>query len=125
MASSSEKGKEIGIVLTALVGASIPVIVRHEVAPASVSLSHLDLIKNGAASVLALQFNRAGNSSVYGDLEVVFTSQGGAEQLIGRAGPRGLACDLPRAPRSGRHVVGRRHARAALSRTRHRARMRS
>jgi P pilus assembly chaperone PapD len=79
------KDKEIGIVLTALVGASIPVIVRHEVAPASVSLSHLDLVKNGAAPLLALQFDRTGNSSVYGDLAVAFTPQGGAEQVIGRA----------------------------------------
>jgi len=79
------KDKQIGIVLTALVGASIPVIVRHEVAPASVSLSHLELVKNGAAPMLALQFDRTGNSSVYGDLAVVFTPQGGAEQAIGRA----------------------------------------
>jgi P pilus assembly chaperone PapD len=79
------KDKQIGIVLTALVGASIPVIVRHEVAPASVSLSHLDLVKNGAAPLLALQFDRTGNSSVYGDLAVGFTPQGGAEQVIGRA----------------------------------------
>ena len=79
------KDKEIGIVLTALVGASIPVIVRHEVAPASVSLSHLELVKTAAAPMLALQFDRTGNSSVYGDLAVVFTPQGGAEQVIGRA----------------------------------------
>ena len=78
------KDKQIGIVLTALVGASIPVIVRHEVAPASVSLSHLELVKNGAAPMLALQFNRTGNSSVYGDLAVVFTPHGGVEQVIGR-----------------------------------------
>jgi P pilus assembly chaperone PapD len=86
-ATSVEAGKEneIGIVLTALVGASIPVIVRHEVAPASVSLSHLELVKNGAAPLLALQFDRTGNSSVYGDLAVVFTPQGGAEQVVGRA----------------------------------------
>lgn len=79
------KDKEIGITLTALVGASIPVIVRHEVAPASVSLSRLELVKNGAAPLLALQFDRTGNSSVYGDLAVAFTPQGGAEQVIGRA----------------------------------------
>jgi P pilus assembly chaperone PapD len=86
-ASSVEPGKEkeIGIVLTALVGASIPVIVRHEVAPANVALSHLELLKNGAAPLLALQFDRSGDSSVYGDLAVVFTPQGGAGQVVGRA----------------------------------------
>lgn len=86
-ATSVEAGKEkeIGITLTALIGASIPVIVRHEVAPAGVSLSHLDLLKNGASPLLALQFDRTGNSSVYGDLAVAFTPQGGAGQVIGRA----------------------------------------
>ena len=86
-ATSVEPGKEkeIGIVLTALVGASIPVIVRHDVAPAGVGLSHLELLKNGAAPLLALQFDRSGNSSVYGDLAVTFTPQGGPGQVVGRA----------------------------------------
>ena len=35
--------------------------------------------------MLTLQFERTGNSSVYGDLAVAFTPQGGAEQVIGRA----------------------------------------
>lgn len=77
-------GKEIGITLTALVGASIPVIVRHEVEPASVSLSHLAYLKSPQPTV-TLQFDRSGNSSVYGDLAVGFTPQGGAEQVIARA----------------------------------------
>ncbi|WLI90871.1 molecular chaperone [Massilia sp. R2A-15] len=89
------KDKEIGIVLTALVGASIPVIVRHEVEPATVSLSHLELLKAPAAPqpTLALQFDRAGNSSVYGDLAVGFTPNGGAEKIIARA--NGLAVYNP------------------------------
>jgi hypothetical protein len=79
--------KEIGIVLTALVGASIPVIVRHEDTVASVSLSHLELQQAGtpAQPVLSLQFDRTGNRSVYGDLAVSFTPQGGAEQPVGKA----------------------------------------
>lgn len=88
-ATSVEPGKEkeIGIVLTALVGASIPVIVRHEVAPASVGLSHLELQKTPGTQkpVMAFQFDRSGNSSVYGDLAVMFTPQGGAEQVLARA----------------------------------------
>jgi P pilus assembly chaperone PapD len=88
-ATSVEPGKEkeIGIVLTALVGASIPVIVRHEVAPASVSLSHLELQKAPGTQkpVMAFQFDRAGNSSVYGDVAVIFTPQGGADQVLARA----------------------------------------
>jgi P pilus assembly chaperone PapD len=89
--------KEIGIVLTTLVGASIPVIVRHEVSPASVSLSHLALQKTAPQPMLAVQFDRTGNSSVYGDLAVSFTPQGGAEQVIGRAA--GVAVYSPNALR--------------------------
>jgi hypothetical protein len=91
------KEKEIGIVITALVGASIPVIVRHEVSPASVSLSHLALQKGTPQPVLALQFDRTGDSSVYGDLAVSFTPQGGTEQVVGRAG--GIAVYSPNASR--------------------------
>ena len=84
---TATRPKEIGIVLTALVGASIPVIVRHEASPASVSLSHLELQQAAAAPqpILALQFDRTGNSSVYGDLAASFIPRGGAEQVIGRA----------------------------------------
>ncbi|MDL2355483.1 MAG: molecular chaperone, partial [Pseudomonadota bacterium] len=89
-ATSVEAGKEkeIGIVLTALIGASIPVIVRHEVAPAGVTLSHLELLTAAAPAqpaTLALQFDRTGASSVYGDLAVGFAPRGGAEQIVARA----------------------------------------
>ena len=96
------KDKEIGIVLTALVGASIPVIVRHEVEPATVNLSHLELLKAPATPqpTLALQFDRSGNSSVYGDLAVGFTPRGGAEQIIARA--NGLAVYSPNPLRRAR-----------------------
>jgi hypothetical protein len=91
------KPQEIGIVLTALVGASIPVIIRHDVSPASVSLSHLALNKAAAQPMLALQFDRTGNSSVYGDLAVSFTPRGGTEEVVGRA--NGIAVYNPNALR--------------------------
>ncbi len=94
---STGQEKEIGIVLTALVGASIPVIVRHDVSPAKVSLSHLALQTGAPKPLLALQFDRTGNSSVYGDLAVSFTPQGGAEQVVGRAA--GIAVYSPNALR--------------------------
>jgi P pilus assembly chaperone PapD len=80
--------KEIGVHLTALIGASIPVIVRHGETEASVSLSHLELEQPaaGQAPVLALQLQRSGNRSVYGDLTVGFTPQGGDAQVIAKAG---------------------------------------
>ncbi len=79
--------KEIGIFLNAMVGASIPVIVRHEDTSAAVSLSRLELKKGeaGARPLLAFQFERSGNRSVYGDVEVHFTPQGGAAQIVARA----------------------------------------
>jgi P pilus assembly chaperone PapD len=82
---ASGKTKEIGITLTALVGASIPIIVRHETTPATVTLSNLELRKAGALHTVALQFERSGDSSVYGDLAAGFTPKGGAEQVVGRA----------------------------------------
>jgi P pilus assembly chaperone PapD len=87
-------GQGIGVVLTALVGASVPVIVRHGTTSAHVSLSHLALQKGeGAHQLLAMQFEREGNSSVYGDLRVTFTPQGGEPQTLAQAA--GLAVYTP------------------------------
>ena len=78
---------EVGVSLTALIGVSIPVIVRHGDTGAEVAIDHLALEKSGAAQapLLTLQLNRSGNRSVYGDLTVSFTPQGGAAQVIGKA----------------------------------------
>lgn len=88
-------GDEFAIKLTALVGASIPVIVRHGDTAATVTLSQLALQHPAPdqAPVLALQMERSGNRSVYGDLAVSFTPQGGAEQVIGKVG--GIAVYTP------------------------------
>lgn len=86
--------KEIGVVLNMLVGASIPVIVRHGETKADVSLSRLELLDaTEKAPVLALQMNRNGNRSVYGDIEVTFTPRGGAEQPVAKVG--GVAVYTP------------------------------
>lgn len=78
---------EVGVSLTALIGVSIPVIVRHGDTGAEVAIDHLALEKTsaGQAPLLTLQLNRSGNRSVYGDLTVSFTPQGGASQVIGKA----------------------------------------
>ena len=87
-------GQGIGVVLNALVGASVPVIVRHGASSASVSLSHLALQKDEARrQLLTLQFEREGSSSVYGDLSVVFTPRGGKPQALAQAG--GIAVYTP------------------------------
>lgn len=85
-ARNSVADNEIGIMLTTLVGVSIPVIVRHGNTEASVSLTQLDLQQPAnAAPTLMLSMERSGNQSVYGDLTVSLTPASGAEQVIARA----------------------------------------
>ena len=86
--------KGIGIVLNALIGASVPVIVRHGATSANVTLSGLELKKDGAQHpLLSLQFEREGSSSVYGDLDVTFTPRGGKPQTLAKMG--GIAVYTP------------------------------
>jgi P pilus assembly chaperone PapD len=87
--------QEIGVELKVLIGASIPVIVRHGETAATVNLSHLELQQpaSGQPPVLALQLNRSGNQSVYGDLTVSFIPQGGDEQIMAKIG--GVAVYTP------------------------------
>jgi P pilus assembly chaperone PapD len=89
-----EDQRQIGIVLKVLVGASIPVIVRHGDTTAAVRLSGLALRDAGGATPqLALQLDRSGNSSVYGDLTATFTPSGGSPVEVARAG--GVAVYTP------------------------------
>jgi hypothetical protein len=84
----------IGVVMNALVGASVPVIVRHGNADASVKLAGLSLGKDEAKRAqLALQFEREGNSSVYGDVSVTFTPRNGKPHNLAQVG--GIAVYTP------------------------------
>lgn len=87
-ARSPQATPEIGITITTLIGASIPIIVRHGDTANTVGLSHLELRKpaTGQPAALALQIDRSGNRSVFGDLAVGFTPQGGPEQIVAKAG---------------------------------------
>lgn len=92
--SSAAAADEIGIQLTALVGASVPVIVRHGATDANVALTQLQLQRSSTGlPLLALQMQRSGTQSVFGDLTVSFTPRSGAEQVIGRA--NGVAVYTP------------------------------
>lgn len=95
-------GNAIGVVITALVGASIPLIVRHGETQASVSLSELALPAPGASAEAALTFliHREGNQSSYGDLVATFTPKGGAPVDVAKAG--GVAVYVPNAQRRAR-----------------------
>lgn len=101
--SAGQAGKkEIGVVIKALVGASIPVIVRHGETQASVTLQNLAVqpatTTDGPA--LTLQMVRSGNRSVYGDLAVTFTPPGGTPLEVAKAG--GVAVYVPNALRRAR-----------------------
>lgn len=100
--ASQPDGKAIGVVITALVGASIPVIVRHGETQMRVTLSGLALLpaESNAGPALGFQINRSGNRSVYGDLTVRFTPRGGAPVELAKAGA--LAVYVPNPLRRAR-----------------------
>lgn len=101
-AASSGKG-EIGVTLTALVGVSIPVIVRHGTTTAQVSLGRLALgtSADGGTPVLSMEMSRTGNRSVHGDLAVDFLPAGGGTSItVGRAG--GVAVYTPNLQRQAK-----------------------
>ena len=88
---------EIGVFITAMVGASIPVIVRHGATSATVNLASLRL-EPGAdrqAPAAALEIRRGGNQSVYGDIAVSFTPRGGSERVLARASGVAVYTPLP------------------------------
>ena len=92
---TADKGPRIGVVIKTLIGASIPVIVRHGACEAKVTLSGLTLQATapGKAPQLAFRIERTGNSSVYGDLSATYTPRGAPAQAVGKAG--GVAVYAP------------------------------
>lgn len=98
--TADDKSGTIGVALTALIGISIPVIVREGDTAATVSLSNLALSKPSAGQplVVSLDMQRSGNQSVYGDLTVSFAPAGeAAHEIIGKAS--GVAVYTPNALR--------------------------
>ena len=91
--------KTIGVTITALVGASMPIIIRHRDTQASVTLSEMVLRPAGRDSGPALDFqiNRSGTRSVYGDLTVTFTPKAGKPVDLSKA--NALAVYTPNALR--------------------------
>jgi P pilus assembly chaperone PapD len=99
IAAGSAKAGEVGVQLKALVGVSIPLIVRHGETAATLALSGLELLKSpsGQPLLLAATLQRAGNRSVYGDLGATFTPRGGTAVEVAKAG--GVAVYSPNAVR--------------------------
>lgn len=92
-------GQEAGVVIQALVGASIPVIVRHGETQAQAELAGLAVQPPTAATpaIVSFQIRREGNRSVYGDLVATFTTAAGVTFEVARAG--GVAVYVPNAAR--------------------------
>lgn len=89
-----ENGKH-AIVLQTLIGASIPVIIRHGETSATVTLESLKLLpaKGDASPMLSFVFNRQGNRSVYGDVVATYAAPGKTPVEIANVG--GIALYVP------------------------------
>jgi len=85
---------EISIVLQALVGASIPVIVRHGETKFTTTLTDISVEPGKEKEqLLAFSIKREGNRSVYGDLVATFIPDGGKLIEVSRVG--GVAIYVP------------------------------
>lgn len=88
----------ISIKLIPVFGITIPVIIRVGEPTATVTLSDLILTyDNDTLPRLSLLFNRSGNYSVYGDLEVDHISPSGSVTMVGLA--KGVAVYTPNSTR--------------------------
>lgn len=97
---TSPDSGQVAVALQTLVGASIPVIVRHGRTTASAALADLSLLEASDPSRARLRFSltREGNQSVYGDLVATFQAAGRPIQEVGRM--NGVAVYVPNASRS-------------------------
>ena len=84
---AAKAAENIGVVLKTLIGASIPVIVRHGASEATATLTQLELQPGapGKDAQLGFRIERAGNASVYGDLAVSFIPKVGSERPLAKA----------------------------------------
>ena len=95
----AENAADIGVSLTALVGISIPVIMRVGDTAVTVTLGNLALSSAAAdqPASLSVDVQRSGTQSCYGDLSASFTPAGGVALEIGRV--NGVAVYTPNALR--------------------------
>lgn len=101
-AATTEPSNEVSIVLKTLIGASIPVIVRHGETSASVTLDSLRIEPgpDGRAPELSFSFRREGNRSVYGDVVATYAAPG--KEPVKIASATGIAVYVPNTERKAR-----------------------
>lgn len=101
-ALNKPKEGQVAISIEALIGASIPVIVRQGETMVSASLDSLTLEPATANTnpTLAFAIRRSGNRSVYGDIVATYTPAGGKAVELAKVG--GVAVYVPNAKRVAR-----------------------
>jgi len=93
------KDSTISIRIKPVFGISIPVIIRKGEPVSEVSLSNTSFEKaKDGTPVLSTVFNRKGNISAYGDLQISFISSEGKSTVVGKI--KGIAVYTPTAMRS-------------------------
>lgn len=96
---AKSKDEKISIVVQALIGASIPMIIRHGATLAKVTIDDISFEPqtDKKQPIIKFNINRTGNRSVYGDLVVNYTPLNGQSIEVSRVG--GLAVYVPNAIR--------------------------
>ncbi|HEU4951195.1 MAG TPA: hypothetical protein VFT46_04545 [Holophagaceae bacterium] len=95
-----EKAKGVSIRLIPIMGLAIPVVVRQGEIQAQPGIGALKLAQAQGHPALDFQLTRAGNASVYGDLEVVFQPKTGKPVTVGALNGIAVYPPLP-----SRHVL--------------------
>lgn len=96
--SKRQDSTSISIVLKPVFGITIPVIIRVGQLSAGVTLSDLALKMVNDSPVISLTFNRSGNMSIYGDINVFHIDQAGKETKVGTV--NGIAIYTPNQKRT-------------------------
>lgn len=92
-APSKDKGKGVSIKLVPIMGLAIPVIVQQGEITAKAGLGDLHLEMEKEQAFAAFHLTRAGNASIYGNLEATFQPKGGKAIPVGEM--NGLAVYPP------------------------------
>ena len=91
-----ENSDGISVEITTILGVSIPVIVRHGNLESELKLANAHFVASQDSkkkSHIAVDMNRSGNESTYGDFKVTHVSENGKSTIVGNA--KGIAVYSP------------------------------
>jgi P pilus assembly chaperone PapD len=96
----------VSVSLTPIFGITIPVIIRVGEATGKVNLSDISFVMvNDTTPKLTFNFNRSGNTSIFGNLEVTYVSPQGKVTKVGTV--KGIAIYTPNVLRKFQYVLER------------------